>query len=72
MRYSEQLSGKRADAVKRVMVEEFGIDESRITTEGYGESKPIADNSTRDGRAQNRRVEAIMKATTEEAQYDNK
>ena len=69
--YNQQLSEKRADAVKRVMVEEFGIDESRITTEGYGEAKPIADNSTRDGRAQNRRVEAIMKATTEEAQYDN-
>jgi len=69
--YNKQLSEKRADAVKRVMVEEFGIDESRITTEGYGEAKPIADNSTRDGRAQNRRVEAIMKATTEEAQYDN-
>ncbi|MBM7334971.1 MAG: OmpA family protein [Alcanivorax sp.] len=69
--YNKKLSNERADAVKRVLVNEFGIDGNRITTEGYGEERPIADNSTRDGRAQNRRVEAIMKAKTEEAQYKN-
>lgn len=67
--YNKSLSKKRADAVKKVLVEEFNISTDRITTEGYGEEKPIADNGTSEGRAENRRVEAIMKATTQEAQY---
>ncbi|WP_194865288.1 OmpA family protein [Alloalcanivorax profundimaris] len=69
--YNKQLSQKRADAVKNVLVGEFGIDGERISTVGYGEERPIADNGSRDGRAENRRVEAIMKATTEEAQYED-
>lgn len=67
--YNKPLSKKRANAVKRVLVEAFDISTDRISTVGYGEEKPIADNSTREGRAQNRRVEAIMKATTQEAQF---
>lgn len=53
------LSQKRAEAVKDILVNEFSIDGSRITTEGKGESEPIADNSTKEGKAQNRRVEFI-------------
>ncbi|NLY04363.1 MAG: OmpA family protein [Campylobacter sp.] len=55
--YNQKLSEKRAAAVKDVLVD-FGISADRITTEGYGETQPIATNDTKEGRAQNRRVEA--------------
>ncbi|BEH15252.1 MAG: cell envelope biogenesis protein OmpA [Alteromonadaceae bacterium] len=58
--YNQKLSKSRADAVMKVLVNEFGIDTNRITTTGMGESQPIATNSTAEGRAQNRRVEAIV------------
>ncbi|MED5432192.1 MAG: OmpA family protein [Pseudomonadota bacterium] len=67
--YNKKLSKQRADAVKKVLVENYNIDETRISTVGYGEEKPIADNNTSEGRAQNRRVETILKATTQEAQF---
>jgi outer membrane protein OmpA-like peptidoglycan-associated protein len=52
------LSQQRADAVIRYLVENHQIPLRRIVTPyGYGESNPVADNTTRDGRAQNRRVE---------------
>lgn len=54
------LSQKRADAVKKYLVDKFGVDASRITTKGYGPSKPVADNATAAGRQQNRRVEAVI------------
>jgi len=53
--FNQQLSEKRANAVKDEMVKN-GVDASLITVIGHGESNPIADNSTRAGRAQNRRV----------------
>lgn len=53
------LSQKRAAAVKEALVKEFGIDESRMVTDGKGESAPVASNSTREGKMQNRRVEFI-------------
>lgn len=68
--FNKKLSKERADAVMRVLVDEYDIAAERVTTEGYGEEKPIADNGTSEGRAENRRVEAIMKATTQEAQYE--
>ena len=55
------LSQRRADAVIRYLVEEHKIPLRRIVTPyGYGKSQPIAENNTREGRAQNRRVEVTM------------
>jgi outer membrane protein OmpA-like peptidoglycan-associated protein len=55
---NQALSQRRADAVIRYLVENHKIPLRRIVTPfGYGETNPVADNETRDGRAQNRRVE---------------
>lgn len=50
------LSHQRAESV-RLYVQSKGIDAPRLTSEGYGETKPVADNATDEGRQQNRRVE---------------
>ena len=50
------LSKRRADAVKRNLMD-FGVATSQIVVKYFGESQPIADNSTEEGRQQNRRVE---------------
>ncbi len=55
-KYNLQLSQKRADAVVSYMVSK-GIAKSRIKAKGFGESKPVASNDTKEGRAKNRRVE---------------
>jgi outer membrane protein OmpA-like peptidoglycan-associated protein len=54
-----ELSKKRSAAVKAALVEEFGIDASRMETDGKGESVPVGDNKTKEGKGQNRRVEFI-------------
>lgn len=54
--YNMSLSRRRAGSVKQYLVR-GGVAASRIRTEGFGESKPVASNDTEDGRAQNRRVE---------------
>ena len=54
--FNQQLSEDRAEAVKAEVVANGG-NPDKIKTVGYGETKPIADNGTREGRAQNRRVE---------------
>ncbi|WP_210395890.1 OmpA family protein [Motiliproteus sediminis] len=56
--YNQDLSQRRADAVKQYMVDNYGVDAGQLEAVGHGESDPIADNSTREGRAKNRRVEA--------------
>ncbi len=58
---NQKLSEQRADAVKSVLIKQYGIDESKLTTEGRGETQPIADNKNTEGKAQNRRVEFIFK-----------
>jgi OmpA-OmpF porin, OOP family len=54
-----ELSKKRSIAVKAALAQAYGIDAARIETEGMGETKPIADNAFKEGKAQNRRVEFI-------------
>lgn len=57
--FNQELSERRAAAVKRHLVETFGIDASRLETAGYGESVPAAPNDTPEGKQQNRRVELV-------------
>lgn len=54
------LSQQRADAVRAVLVTEFGVAGDHITAKGYGSSQPVADNKTVEGRTQNRRVIAVV------------
>jgi OOP family OmpA-OmpF porin len=54
--YNQGLAERRARAVAAYLISK-GISASRLRTVGYGDSRPVADNSTPDGRAQNRRVE---------------
>ena len=69
--YNRRLSHNRADAVVQYLAENHMIPLRRIITPfGYGEKQPIADNATRDGRQQNRRVEVkilMNKGLTETA-----
>ena len=62
--YNLALSQRRAESVFYMLVEKYGIDESRLTAKGYGLSKPIADNKTKEGRQKNRRV--VAKFCTEQ------
>ncbi len=57
-KYNEKLSQRRAASVKKYIVDKFGIAPDRISAKGYGLTKPIATNKTKEGRAQNRRIEA--------------
>lgn len=54
--YNQKLSESRADAVRDMLMRD-GVPASRLSSKGYGESAPIADNSTPDGRQLNRRVQ---------------
>lgn len=62
------LSHNRAKAVAAAL-KEFGMEESRIEYQGFGEGMPIADNETRDGRKQNRRVNAVVELVKESKVY---
>lgn len=55
-----ELSTARATAAVRFLTEQAGVDPRRIGAVGYGEFRPVADNSTPEGRAQNRRIEVVV------------
>ena len=57
--YNQKLSERRAAATVEAL-KALKVDPSKITATGYGETKPVATNTTAEGRAENRRVEAIM------------
>ncbi len=70
--YNQKLSERRADAVREVLVNQYGVESGRVNAVGYGENNPVASNETREGRAINRRVEAAVEAQVEtvvDAQY---
>ncbi|MCX5852548.1 MAG: OmpA family protein [Deltaproteobacteria bacterium] len=56
--YNLLLSQRRVDSVRNYLIYQFGIDGARIKATGYGETRPVADNATDQGRRANRRVEA--------------
>jgi OOP family OmpA-OmpF porin len=60
--YNQNLSERRASAVRDVLVNQYGVEASRVNAAGYGEGRPVADNATDAGRAVNRRVEAEVEA----------
>ena len=57
---NERLSLARANSVKSALVNEYNVNESRLTTQGFAWDHPIADNKTKEGRAMNRRVFAAI------------
>ncbi|ABQ28476.1 OmpA family protein [Geotalea uraniireducens] len=58
--YNMGLSQRRAESVVNYLVEKFGIENSRLSAKGYGLTRPVADNSTNEGKQLNRRIEAII------------
>jgi OOP family OmpA-OmpF porin len=58
--YNMRLSERRAESVKDYLVNKGGVDADRLCTKGYGETRPIADNDTKEGRQKNRRVVGVV------------
>jgi outer membrane protein OmpA-like peptidoglycan-associated protein len=58
---NRRLSEARAAAVKQHLVTSHGVPADRLTASGFGDAKPVADNTTEQGRAQNRRVELVRR-----------
>jgi len=57
--YNQKLSEQRAGSVREYLVSQ-SVSDSNVTAKGFGKSDPVADNSSNDGRAQNRRVELVV------------
>ena len=61
--YNQGLSERRAEAVYDYLISSAGIDAERLTWAGFGETRPIADNGTAQGKQNNRRVTAVVEGT---------
>lgn len=61
-RYNRTLSGMRAGSVRRILIEKYGIDGSRIAAVGHGDARPVASNDSAEGRKKNRRIETFLDA----------
>ena len=59
-KYNQALSARRAAGVKNWLLSHGATDGGKMQTVGYGESKPVADNKTAQGRFENRRVEILI------------
>jgi outer membrane protein OmpA-like peptidoglycan-associated protein len=57
---NKTLSQKRADSVKNVLINKYQIDAKRLSSKGYGDEQPVADNKTVEGKQKNRRVMAVV------------
>ena len=55
-KYNQELSQRRAEAIRKALIDQYKVDASRIEAVGKGESEPVASNDTDQGRQQNRRV----------------
>jgi outer membrane protein OmpA-like peptidoglycan-associated protein len=60
--YNQKLSEERADSVRTYLVSQ-SVQDANVTAMGFGKTHPVADNSTNEGRAQNRRVELVVSGT---------
>ncbi|MEM9058682.1 MAG: OmpA family protein, partial [Pseudomonadota bacterium] len=58
--YNDRLSTDRARAVRKYLIAKMDLQPTRVDSAGYGESRPIATNDTRDGRARNRRIDIVI------------
>ncbi len=58
--FNQKLSEKRASNVRDFFIQPGGIDSTRLSAVGYGFSKPVADNATKEGRQKNRRVDLVI------------
>jgi len=58
--YNMLLSERRANAVRDRLVNDYGVNPGQINSVGYGEARPVADNTTAEGREANRRVELVL------------
>ncbi|MBL7250054.1 OmpA family protein [Alloalcanivorax marinus] len=67
--YNQGLSERRADSVKKQLIEEYRIDPDKVETRGYGESRPVAPNDTAEGREKNRRADIIVEGENKEPQF---
>lgn len=63
--YNQKLSLRRAEAVVSYLVDTLHIARARLTAVGYGDTRPIADNSTKEGQQMNRRIDAVIACTTD-------
>jgi len=65
VKHNQVLSEKRANAVRDILIKEYKVDAKRLKAVGYGETKPVADNKTKAGRAENRRIMAVADKETQ-------